>query len=463
MQKIIKFMGIEMSRKWLLKFGASWLLPLAVVISRPMSLNLRQSVLAAILILTVIWWSASIIAKIPASVFLLAGFALLQAAPLTVIFSFPLSESFFLIVLTYVFSKGIVNSGLIEKLIEPRLLRWCTSPIKTIVVTLLLYVATIYIIPQPLARLIIISNIMDAFLKETDLPDETRSILMYAVFAAYTLVNIGFLDADLIMNRAAVGFGGEVITNFQWMKYMLVPTVCYIGLVLSAFIFLFQKEMLGVKIQARAKEQSNRQQLNAKDWGILAVLAVVVALWMTSQWHGISPLLVTVAGIVLMYFYRILRPGDFLAIDGTTLIFLTAAFSIGGAMKGSGVADKVFGLIRFVFPSEFGLPYLLVIVLVGMVMHMILGSNVTTLSVVTPGLLVLGNGLFSGQLLVYILIVTVSFHAILPFHNVSLMIGSSKGYYPVKYVTKVGLAMTPLVFLAVTLFYYPWWRFLGLK
>jgi len=102
-------------------------------------------------------------------------------------------------------------------------------------------------------------------------------------------------------------------------------------------------------------------------------------------------------------------------------------------------------------------------VLVGMIMHMILGSNVTTLSVVTPGLLVLGNGLFSGELLVYILIVTVSFHAILPFHNVAIMIGSSKGYYPVKYVSKVGLAVTPLVFLAAVLFYYPWWLWLGLK
>lgn len=464
MQKIIKFMGIEKSRKWLLKFGLSWLLPLIAVISRPMGLDLRQSVLVGILILTVIWWSASVIAKIPASLFLLAGFALLQAAPLTVIFSFPLSESFFLIVLTYVFSKGIVNSGLIEKLIEPRLLRWCTSPVKILLVILLLYVATIYIIPQPLARLIIISNIMDAFLKETDLPDETRSILMYAVFAFYTLVNIGFLDADLIMNRAAVGFGGQTITNFQWMKYMLVPTILYISLVLGVFVLLFQKELVGIRVQARKEEKLNRQhQLEGKDWRIIAALAVVVLLWMTSQWHGISPLLVTVVGIGIMYFYRILQPKDFLAIDGATLIFLTAAFSIGGAMKGSGVADKVFGLIRFVFPTQFGLPYLLVIVLVGMIMHMILGSNVTTLSVVTPGLLVLGNGLFSGELLVYILIVTVSFHAILPFHNVAIMIGSSKGYYPVKYVSKVGLAVTPLVFLAAVLFYYPWWLWLGLK
>ena len=227
---------------------------------------------------------------------------------------------------------------------------------------------------------------------------------------------------------------------------------------------LFRKELVGIRVQARKEGKLNGQhRLEGKDWRIIAALAVVVVLWMTTQWHGISPLLVTVVGIGIMYFYRILQPKDFLAIDGATLIFLTAAFSIGGAMKGSGVADKVFGLIRFVFPTQFGLPYLLVIVLVGMIMHMILGSNVTTLSVVTPGLLVLGNGLFSGELLVYILIVTVSFHAILPFHNVAIMIGSSKGYYPVKYVSKVGLAVTPLVFLAAVLFYYPWWLWLGLK
>lgn len=462
LQSITKFLGMETNIRWWRKFAIAWIAPVIIAVIKPLGLDWRQSLLVAALILTVTWWSAGIIAKIPASLFLLFSFTILQAAPLTTLFSFPLSETFFLIVLTYVFSKGIVNSGLIEKLIEPRLFRWCTSPVKIIGAIIILYILTIYIIPQPLARLIIITNIMDAFLKETDLPEDTRSVLMFAGFAFYTVVNIGLLDADIIMNSAAVAFGGQPITNPEWGKYMLVPTVIYGGLVFAIFVLTFKKQLWGYSVKARHKQISG-QALSGKDKVVMAIIVVTVLFWMTSELHPISPVLITVVGIAALFLAKTIKPKDFLAIDISTLLFLTAAFSIGGAMKGSGVANQVFGLISFVFPKDFGIAYMLVIALVTMVLHMILGSNITTLSVVTPALLVLGEGLLSGQMLVYILIVTVSFHAILPFHNVAIMIGNSKGYYSTGHVSKLGLAITPLVFLAIIGIYYPWWYLLGLR
>ncbi len=462
MQKLMLFMGIEKSRKWCVKFIISLLFSALIIIFRPLGLDFRQSLITAVLLLTIIWWSASVLGKIPASLFLLAAFSLLRAAPLPVIFSFPLSDTFLLIVLTYIFSQGIVNSGLIEKIIKPLLFRWCKTPLRILAAIIFLFAATIYIIPQPLARLIIISNIVDAFLKETDLKKETKSILMYAAFAFYTLINISLLDADLIMNRAAVAFGGQEITNWQWAKYMLVPSVFYGATVVSAVIFFFKKELWNIRVGSLKRLDAAPQALNTREKALLIIILTTVLLWMTAEIHQIPPLAVTVAATLIFYVMGAIKRKDFLAIDGTTLIFLTAAFSIGGAMKGSGVADRLFGMVRFLFPAEFGVGYLLTVALVGMLMHMILGSNVTTLSVVMPGLLVLSEGLLSGEMLVYILVVTVSFHAILPFHNVAIMIGSSKGYYPTSYVTKVGLLVTPLVFLALLCFYYPWWRFLGL-
>lgn len=462
MQKIMKFLGVEKSKKWGLKFLAALPAPILIVWLQPFGLDQRQSLLVAALLLTLVWWSAGIVAKIPASIFLLLSFVSLEAAPLRTVFSFPLSETFFQIILTYIFSRGIVNSGLIEKLIEPRLFRWCKTPVKVMAAIVILYILTIYIIPQPLARLIIITNIMDAFLKETDLPEESRAVLMFTGFTFYTVVNIGLLDADIIMNSAAVAFGGQNISNLQWAKYMLVPSAVYGGLIFGLHILLFKKQLWGLKVKSKSDFHPARQ-LSGKEKLVMAVIGITVLFWMTSAVHGISPVLVTAIGTAVLFLMQVIKPKDFLAVDVSTLIFLTAAFSIGGAMKGSGVADKIFGQIHFIFPSDFGITYLLVITLVAMIMHMILGSNVTTLSVVTPGLLVLSEGLMSGQMLVYILIVAVSFHAILPFHNVSIMIGSSKGYYPSSYVSKLGLAVTPLVFLAIAGIYYPWWRLLGLK
>lgn len=460
--QILKFLGIQTNREWIQSFIISIIAPILIIFSGVFDLDFNQRLLVAALILTVTWWSKGIIARIPASIFLVLTFVLLRAAPLRTIFSFPLSETFIQIVLTYIFSRGIVNCGLIEKLIEPRLLSFCKTPVRVIYAIIILYIFTIYIIPQPLARLIIITNIMDAFLKETDLCERKRAVLMFASFVFYTVVNLSLLDADIIMNNAAVRFGEQNISNLLWAKYMILPTLVYGILIFFIFVLLFKRDLIGFTINSKEKKNKSRN-LNNKDKAAIFIICMTIVLWMSSSLHLIAPIVITAIGTIALFAIGIVKPKDFLAVDITNLIFLTAAFSIGGAMKGSGVADKIFGQFSFLFPKEFGLLYLFMIVFVAMLIHMILGSNVTTLSVVTPALLVLSNGVLSGEMLVYILVAAVSFHAILPFHNVAIMIGNSKGYYTSDYVIKFGILTTPLVFLAVLFIYYPWWYILGLR
>ena len=79
-------------------------------------------------LLAIIWWSAGIVKKIPASVFLIAVFCLVSRAGVRTIFSFPLSETFPMIVMTYLFSQGIANSGLIDQIFQPLLLRLVHTP-----------------------------------------------------------------------------------------------------------------------------------------------------------------------------------------------------------------------------------------------------------------------------------------------------------------------------------------------
>ena len=93
---------------------------------------------------------------------------------------------------------------------------------------------------------------------------------------------------------------------------------------------------------------------------------------------------------------------------------------------------------------------------------MILGSNTTTLSVVISGLMILCSQVVKSPIIVFISVISVSFHAILPFHSISLMIGVSNNYYPAKYITKLGLPVTLLVYLVVIGIYIPYWNIVGL-
>ena len=446
--------------KWAAGMGMSLVLPLLILLLRPIGLTGRQSAVAAGVLLAIIWWSSGLVKKIPASIFLILVFALVSGTGYRTVLAFPLSETFPMIVITYLFSQAISNSGLIDKLFEPVLLRLVHTPCQCLAAVTVLLFLTIYVIPQPLARLIIVATMFGRFLERTTLPEGTKSVLMYAVFLMEAVVNMSSKDADMIMNHVASGFSEVPITNGMWMHYMLVPSLICCVLMMLLLLLMFHREMLGLKLETGTKME--KTPFSGQQKAALAIIGATVLLWMTGSLHGINNTVTTTGATALLFAIGILHREDFKAIDVTTLIFLTAAFSIGGVMKGSGAADKVFGLLSGIFPGQFSICYLLVMVFVSMLLHMLLGSNTTTLSVVVPGMMILCGQLVSSPVIVFTAIVSVSFHAILPFHSVSVMIGASNGYFPARYVTKMGIPVTFLVYGAAVCVFLPYWRLMGL-
>jgi len=152
----------------------SILIPGIFALISPLGLSRHQALTTAVLLITISWWSANLVKKIPASLFLLCAFAILQSAPIKTIFSFPLSENFYLIIITYLFSQGIANSGLIDIFLYPILKKYATTPVKIILCMVVVFYLTIYIIPQPIARLILIASVFKVYFDKTDMLENTR-------------------------------------------------------------------------------------------------------------------------------------------------------------------------------------------------------------------------------------------------------------------------------------------------
>lgn len=455
-------LDISMNMARLRNLILSLIVPILIVVLRPLEMNLRQSAVVASLLLVIIWWTTGIVKTIPASLFLLISFTFISGVPLTTIFSFPLSENFFLIILTYLFSQGIENSGLVDKLFEPVLLRFSNTPIKVILFIIIMYVVTIYMIPQPLARLIIVALLFRRFLYKTTASEETKNVLMFSCFIFYAVVNMAIKNADIIMNNASVAFAGLNMTNGQWITYMAVPVVIYGGLIFGLFCFIFRKQLFGIKLTIPQNESKKSDiSLNKKEKQILIVIILTVILWMTESIHGINATLITFLSLVVLFMLKVIWKTDFKAIDVNTLIFLTAAFSIGGVMKNSGAADIVFSRLKVLFPDEFSTLYVVIMIFISMLIHLILGSNTTTLSVVIPGLMVICGDILPPEIIMFIAYNSVAFHPILPFHSVAIMIGVSNNYFPAKYVAKLGIPVTFLIFIAILFIFIPWWRFIG--
>lgn len=455
--------------KWLLQMAVSLTIAALIMLLKPLGMNFSQSATVAGVLLAVIWWTLGTVKKVPASLFLLIWFCLFSGAPAKTIFTFPLGETFIMLIATYIFSRSISNCGMIDKLLMPVLVKFCSTPFRFIMAVIATFFATIYIIPQPMSRLLLVAVVFDSFLKRTSVPKQAQVVLMYSVFTFYSGVNIACRDADLIMNSMAANSGAVMVSNSEWMKAMFVPTIGYLVVITLIFLQTFGRELKGVSIKTNDADVETKFSEN--ELRSVMVIAATVLLWMTSPLWGKNILLfgyitvntvITICAVIALFITGGLQKKDIAAADPVTLTFLAAAFSIGGVMKACGAAEVIFGNFARIFPAEFSIPYLMLMVLVSMLLHMVLGSITTTLSVVVPGLTLICQGVVSPYIIVYAAILGASYHAILPFHSVTLMVGASSGYFPTKYVTKLGIISTPFVFLAAAFIYLPYWRFIGL-
>jgi len=457
--------------QWSLKLAASLIVPALILWLKPLGMNGSQSATVAGVLLAIIWWTSGIVKKIPASLFLLAWFCVFSGAPAKTIFTFPLGETFVMLVITYLFSQAISNCGIIDRVLLPLIMRFAKTSFRCVLAAIAVFFILMYVVPQPIARLVLIAVVFDTFLRRTTLQAEIRQVVMYAVFVFYAVVNMACKDADLIMNYVATSVSGADISNGAWTRAMFVPTLGYIAVVLAVFVLLFRKQLLGVKVELLPGMEGSFNGFSRRELPPVIVVLVTVILWMTSGLWGSGILLfgyitantlVTIISTVLLFALGVLSKKDFAAIDVVTLVFLSAAMAIGGVLKACGAADIVFGRLSGILPKEFSVWYLLMMVLVGMLLHMVLGSNTTTLSVIVPGLIMICGGMVNAEVVVYTSIISVAFHAILPFHSVAIMIGVSNNYFPSRYVSRLGLAVTPVVFLSAALIFLPYWKLIGL-
>jgi hypothetical protein len=192
----------------------------------------------------------------------------------------------------------------VEKLITPILSRIVNTPIKAISVMIIVLFLSIYIIPQPLVRLIIISEIFKDYFDKTNITFELKQVLLFAVFVMYCIVNMAMLDADIILNASAVGFAQLSITNTEWMYYMFVPTLFYIVLIVTMFYMTFRKDMKHVKIVCEKPDIScntEKTPLTTGQKRVCVIVGCTIVLWIISNLLSIDATIIVIAASLIMF------------------------------------------------------------------------------------------------------------------------------------------------------------------
>ncbi|HHY13766.1 MAG TPA: hypothetical protein GX526_03890 [Thermoanaerobacterales bacterium] len=290
---------------------------------------------------------------------------------------------------------------------------------------------------------------------------KAKEVLMFWVFAISIFVNMSLVKGDIILNNAITMIAYQHISEVEWIKYMLVPTFIFCAIATVGFKFTFNN-ILKNYVRKGDIQPEKFESLSKEDKKHLALILAVVVLWATETIHGINGTIIVIIGTLIMYGIKLLGKQDIKSINIGLLIFLTAVFSIGAVMKESGIATIIFSNLIVLFPKTFSLKYVVIMAVVSIILHMILGSNITTMSVIIPGLMSISKGVANPTITMFTIFVSICAHFVLPYQHGVILIGEGSKYYTSKTTLKYAPVLTLLTILSILFVYLKWWKLMGL-
>lgn len=434
---------------------------LGLTVINPLGLELKQQIVFGSLLLTVLSWAFQAISQSVAATFLLVMFSVFGMTPLQQVFKFPLSDNFVTIAMSFLMSQAIVNSGIAARLADTLLARFVRKPMDLIWVGIASNFLLMFLIPQPFSRTILLAAIFVEYIKRHKLPSATSEIIMLNLFVTAVTTLMMFLTADVILNNFAVEMSGTDISWFEWAKWMAVPSFVT-TLIMSGLLIIMNRKVFEVALGRPSAKKGepdpehivSHSPLRRSEKIVLALVLATVGLWMTESMHGISSAWVAVACVAgLAVFTGTLKFKDLKSLNFPLMLFLTAAFSIGSVMQSSGISAAMFSVFRMdaLVGTAWFVP---AIIGLNAVIHQLVGSTVTSLSITVPGLRAIAGEALNPIAIMFMSYVTVNLHYFLPFQQIVLLIGIE--HYSPKHILKIGVVMTVLTPIIVLLLYRPW-------
>lgn len=145
-------------------------------------------------------------------------------------------------------------------------------------------------------------------------------------------------------NAMALGILAEHGVRISFLQWMVI------GLPVAALLFLLLWWLLVRLFPARAAsvevDPPERDRLDRRQWLVVAVFVGTVLLWLTAGLHGLPAAVVAIIPAVIFTGLRLLDREDFGRIGWDILVLMGGGLSLGIAIRESGLAAWVLGLLH---------------------------------------------------------------------------------------------------------------------
>ncbi|SMD14219.1 Di-and tricarboxylate transporter [Desulfocicer vacuolatum DSM 3385] len=422
----------------------------------------------ALSLMTVIFWATGVAHSGYISGIYLIALVVLKVAPSSDVFSLWTTDTIYLIIGAYLIAGAVKSSGLGERIGYKVILKFVSTWKSVIFTIFILTFVLSLLIPHPWPRAFLIMSVMGVVIKSAKLSKEDSVKIGLTIFASSVPISLIFLTGDSIINVLVVKFSGIELSWLGWLLYMGVPAT--VASVLTYFLILSLFKPSGdfsinkdeIKEKLTGLGSMSEMEKRAFLW-----ISIAVVLWMTDSIHGIAlgwVTLLVAMGMSLPIIGKILTPKDWSGVPLHVLLFVTAAISIG---KIGGLTGMNSWIASVVLPSSVPAnPFIfaLLIALIGICLHMVLGSVIAVMGIAIPALISFTTATGMSPLVPALLVYSsIAIHYVFPFHHLNMLVGLGEvnGMYSDKDVIKLGIPLTGVVFIVV-LVEIIWWNITGL-
>lgn len=442
-----------------------------IAVQLPASLpNPARLTLFAFLVAVILWSMTSISADYVA---LLAMMLLVLTGGTSqeTLFGALASDVVWLMIGAFVLGGAVQKAGL-----ATRLMQFVVSRVRT--VRELLWLLTVvliplsFLIPSTSGRAAVTAPLFQSIAKSTDDRRIIRAIalLIPTIILVSTIVALVGAGSHLIANDLLYQITKQRISFTQWAIYGLpfgtVASLASCWVIMHLFLSKSRRE------QKLEFPQVKPKPFSRSEWLTLAVVSVMTVLWLTEKWHGLEIATVTMVGalILTMPGIGVLKWKEGVkAVSWNLVIFVGAAFVLGRSLIDSGAAqwviDRLFA-VSGIANTESRPVILVVLACISLTSHLYMTSHTARAAALVPAMLYLAHSLQLNPVAVlfistvgmdYCLTFPVSSKALLIFQDLE-----GETYKPTD-LLRLSSALLPVHLGLMVLFYFTYWRWVGLS
>lgn len=298
----------------------------------------------------------------------------------------------------------------------------------------------------------------------------TFCLLMPTIILVSTIVSLTGAGSHLVANDLLEQIAQQEISFGQWVLYGLPFGVVasYISCWVISRMFLNQKQLQ----QPLSLPQLPAQSLSLKERQTLGISLLMLIFWLTEAWHGLEIATVTMMGAVLLTmpkFGVIQWKNSVKAVAWNLIMFVAATLVLGRSLIQSGASKWIFDHIFHwsdVRSTQSSLIIFVLLAIISLTSHIYMTSHTARAAALVPPLLYLASSLNLNPVAVmflstlgmdYCLTFPVSSKALLVYQELD------EGGFKPKDLLRLSSVLIVIHLVLMVLFYYTWWRWVGLS